>query len=55
MTNEDIVLSIETLKEYTSGMIKKCQEAVLLSVESMVNRNLEQQFIDKLCLLNLKK
>ena len=42
MTNEDIVLSIETLKEYTSGMIKKCQEAVLLSVESMVNRNLEQ-------------
>lgn len=42
MTNEDIVLSIETLKEYTSGMIKKCQEAVLLSVDSMVNKNLEQ-------------
>ncbi|WP_455542885.1 phosphate signaling complex protein PhoU [Intestinibacter sp.] len=42
MTNEDIVLSIGTLKEYTSGMIKKCQEAVSLSVDSMVNKNLEQ-------------
>ena len=32
MTNEDIVLSIGTLKEYTSGMIKRCQDAVTLSV-----------------------
>ena len=42
MTNEDIVLSIGTLKEYTSGMIKRCQDAVTLSVDSMVNKNLEQ-------------
>lgn len=42
MANEDIILSIGTLKEYTSGMIKKCQEAVTLSVDSMVNKNLEQ-------------
>lgn len=42
MTNEDIVLCIGTLKEYTSGMIKRCQDAVTLSVDSMVNKNLEQ-------------
>ena len=42
MTHEDIVLSIGTLKEYTSGMIKRCQDAVTLSVDSMVNKNLEQ-------------
>lgn len=42
MGNEDIILSIGTLKEYTSGMIKKCQESVTLSVDSMVNKNLEQ-------------
>lgn len=42
MTNEDIGLSISTLKEYTSGMIVKCKEAVSLSVDSMVSKNLEQ-------------
>lgn len=42
MTKEDIGLSISTLKEYTSGMIIRCREAVALSVESMVSKNLEQ-------------
>ena len=30
MTNEDIVLSIETLKEYTSGMIKKVSRGSII-------------------------
>lgn len=42
MANEDIGLSIKTLKEYTSGMIVRCKEAVSLSVDSMVSKNLEQ-------------
>ncbi len=42
MTNEDIGLSIKTLKDYTSGMIVRCKEAVALSVDSMVSKNLEQ-------------
>ncbi|MGN1032544.1 MAG: phosphate signaling complex protein PhoU [Intestinibacter sp.] len=42
MANEDIGLSISTLKEYTSGMIVRCEKAVSLSVESMVSKNLEQ-------------
>lgn len=42
MTKEDIGLSISTLKEYTSGMIIRCRDAVSLSVESMVSKNLEQ-------------
>ena len=42
MTKEDIGLSISTLKEYTSGMIIRCREAVALSVDSMVSKNLEQ-------------
>ena len=42
MANEDIGLSIKTLKDYTSGMIVRCKEAVALSVDSMVSKNLEQ-------------
>ena len=42
MTKVDIGLCISTLKEYTSGMIIRCRDAVSLSVESMVSKNLEQ-------------
>ena len=38
MTNEDIGLSIKTLKDYTSGMIVRCKEAVALSVDSLLHQ-----------------
>ncbi len=42
MTNKDIGVSINTLKDYTSGMIEQCKQAVELSVSSMVSKDLEE-------------
>lgn len=40
MYTGDIELSIRTLKEYTSGMIMKCEEAVSKSINSMILKDI---------------
>ena len=42
MNNNNIGVSINTLKDYTSGMIEQCRQAVELSVKSMVSKDLEE-------------
>lgn len=41
MPSEKIGLSIRTLKDYTCGMIVKCEEAVANSITSMINKDIE--------------
>lgn len=49
MVNTNLELNINTLKQYTINMIEKCEEALTLSVNYMINKDLEgaRQVIEK--------